>query len=333
MEDTKPLLFKGDANNNNNNNNNSRWRKNALVSTALLALLVTFTGVHFLSSAESSSFALRMGSSKGRLEDQKMKPIVSKEAKLGEKENDEGASDDEDSENNEVSDVPKPANNEETKVVDTEDDGKVDELIEEEKQLAEKVDVEITDWRKDVEEQHEKIEDAVKVLRAVSKSAKGTEMVDGAVANVHTAQGLIKEAISAPPKIEKESEKIDEITEEIEEEVDNADAVSSSSSSTLTPEEAEVKMQELREHVAEVQAKITQACDAIATAKAAIIDGSLGKEEGLKQIGENADIVDSSEASVYEKFHSVTKETESEPEASTEAPTSSSSENENNDNE
>lgn len=262
-----------------------------------------------------------------------MKPIVSKEAKLGEKENDEGASDDEDSENNEVSDVPKPANNEETKVVDTEDDGKVDELIEEEKQLAEKVDVEITDWRKDVEEQHEKIEDAVKVLRAVSKSAKGTEMVDGAVANVHTAQGLIKEAISAPPKIEKESEKIDEITEEIEEEVDNADAVSSSSSSTLTPEEAEVKMQELREHVAEVQAKITQACDTIATAKAAIIDGSLGKEEGLKQIGENADIVDSSEASVYEKFHSVTKETESEPEASTEAPTSSSSENENNDNE
>ena len=318
MEETKPLLFKGDA------NNNSRWRKNALVSTALLlGALVAFAGVHFVSNDASSSFAKvrMMGSSKGRMEDQKMKPnFASKEAKLGEEENDED------------SDVPKPANNEETEVVDTEDDEKVDKLVEEEEQLAEKVDGEITDWRKEVEEQHEKIEDAVKVLKAVSKSEKGTEMVDGALANVHTAQGLIKEVVAAPPEIEKESETIDEITEEIEGEVDNADDVSSSSS-TVTPEEAEVKMQELREHVTEVQAKITEACDAIATAKAAIVDGSLGKEEGLKQIGENADIVDSSEASVYEKFHSVTKETESEPKASTEAPTSSSPENENNDNE
>ena len=318
MEETKPLLFKGDA------NNNSRWRKNALVSTALLlGALVAFAGVHFVSNDASSSFAKvrMMGSSKGRMEDQKMKPnFASKEAKLGEEENDED------------SDVPKPANNEETEVVDTEDDEKVDKLVEEEEQLAEKVDGEITDWRKEVEEQHEKIEDAVKVLKAVSKSEKETEMVDGALANVHTAQGLIKEAVAAPPEIEKESETIDEITEEIEGEVDNADDVSSSSS-TVTPEEAEVKMQELREHVTEVQAKITEACDAIATVKAAIADGSLGKEEGLKQIGENADIVDSSEASVYEKFHSVTKETESEPKASTEAPTSSSPENENNDNE
>ena len=196
-------------------------------------------------------------------------------------------------ENDKDSDVPKPANNEETEVVETVDDEKVDELIEEENQIAEKVDGEITDWRKDVEEQHEKIEDAVKVLKAVSKSEKETEMVDGALANVHTAQGLIKEAVAAPPEIEKESETIDEITEEIEGEVDNADDVSSSSS-TVTPEEAEVRMQELREHVTEVQAKITEACDAIATAKAAIVDGSLGKEEGLKQIGENADIIDSS---------------------------------------
>jgi len=315
------LLFKGDAN---NNNNNGRWRKNALVSTALLlGALVAFAGVHFVSNDASSSFAKvrMMGSSKGRMEDQKMKPnFASKEAKLGEEENDKD------------SDVPKPANNEETEVVETVDDEKVDELIEEENQIAEKVDGEITDWRKDVEEQHEKIEDAVKVLRAVSKSEKGTEMVDDALSNVHAAQSLIKEAVTAPPEIEKESETIDEITEEIDEELDNADDLSSFSSSTVTPEEAEVKMQELREHVTEVQAKITEACDAIATAKAAIVDGSLGKEEGLKQIGENADIIDSSEASVYEKFHSVTKETESEPEASTEASTSSSSEDNNNNN-
>ena len=127
MEETKPLLFKGDA------NNNSRWRKNALVSTALLlGALVAFAGVHFVSRNDaSSSFAKvqMMGSSKGRMEDQKMKPnFASKEAKLGEEENDED------------SDVPKPANNEETEVVDTEDDEKVDKLVEEEEQLAEKVD-------------------------------------------------------------------------------------------------------------------------------------------------------------------------------------------------
>ena len=115
MEETKPLLFKGDA------NNNSRWRKNALVSTALLlGALVAFAGVHFVSNDASSSFAKvrMMGSSKGRMEDQKMKPnFASKEAKLGEEENDED------------SDVPKPANNEETEVVETVDDEKVDELM------------------------------------------------------------------------------------------------------------------------------------------------------------------------------------------------------------
>ena len=83
-------------------------------------------------------------------------------------------------------------------------------------------------------------------------------------------------------------------------------------------------MEALREHISNKQAEITKACDDISAAKAAMLDGSLAKEEGLKQIIANAEIISTSEASVYEEFHAVTKATESEPKGQTQAPSSPS---------
>jgi len=220
------------------------------------------------------------------------------------------------------------------KVVDTEDEEKVEKLIDEEVELAGEVKGEVVDWKAKVEEQHKEIVNATQSLKdllnedelANEDVAKVTESVDDAVSKVHEAQNIIKEAVAQPPKIEKESEEIDEITQEIEEEVNNADGSdSSSSSSTITPEEAKTKLEALQEYISSKQADITKACDDITVAKAAMVDGSLGKEEGLKQISANADIIGKAEASVYDEFHEVTKETESEPEAQTEAPSSSQS--------
>lgn len=222
--------------------------------------------------------------------------------------------------------APKPENHEEKEVVETEDEEKVEKLIAKENELSEEVKTEMTDWKGEVEEQHKEIVDAVQILTTIDDDddvAKATGSVDDAVAKVHKAQALIKDAVAAPPKIEKESEEIDGITQEIEEEIDNTDSTPSSSS-TVTPEEAEAKMEALREHISNKQAEITKACDDISAAKAAMLDGSLAKEEGLKQIIANAEIISTSEASVYEEFHAVTKETESAPKGQTEAPSSPS---------
>ena len=222
--------------------------------------------------------------------------------------------------------APKPENHEEKEIVETEDDEKVEKLIAKENELSEEVKIEMTDWKDEVEEQHKEIVDAVQILTKIEDDddvAKATGSVDNAVAKVHKAQALIKDAVAAPPKIEKESEEIDGITQEIEEEIDNTDSTPSFSS-TVTPEEAEAKMEALREHISNKQAEITKACDDISAAKAAMLDGYLAKEEGLKQIIANAEIISTSEASVYEEFHAVTKATESEPKGQTQAPSSPS---------
>ena len=283
-----------------------------VVSSALFA-------VHFSSSSLSSSDRLGVGIPHGEEETTKLGEVndvstdANDDAKAQEEEEDKDA-------------APKPENHEEKEVVDTEDEEKVEKLIAKENELSEEVKTEMTDWKGEVEEQHKEIVDAVQILTKIEDDddvAKATGSVDDAVAKVHKAQALIKDAVAAPPKIEKESEEIDGITQEIEEEIDNTDSTPSSSS-TVTPEEAEAKMEALREHISNKQAEITKACDDISAAKAAMLDGSLAKEEGLKQIIANAEIISTSEASVYEEFHAVTKETESAPKGQTEAPSSPS---------
>ena len=283
-----------------------------VVSSALFA-------VHFSSSSLSSSDRLGVGIPHGEEETTKLGEVndvstdANDDAKAQEEEEDKDA-------------APKPENHEEKEVVDTEDEEKVEKLIAKENELSEEVKTEMSDWKGEVEEQHKEIVDAVQILTKIEDDddvAKATGSVDDAVAKVHKAQALIKDAVAAPPKIEKESEEIDGITQEIEEEIDNTDSTPSSSS-TVTPEEAEAKMEALREHISNKQAEITKACDDISAAKAAMLDGSLAKEEGLKQIIANAEIISTSEASVYEEFHAVTKETESAPKGQTEAPSSPS---------
>ena len=285
-----------------------------VVSSALFA-------VHFSSSSLSSSDRHRLGVGipHGEEETTKLGEVndvstdANDDAKAQEEEEDKDA-------------APKPENHEEKEVVETEDEEKVEKLIAKENELSEEVKTEMTDWKGEVEEQHKEIVDAVQILTKIEDDddvAKATGSVDDAVAKVHKAQALIKDAVAAPPKIEKESEEIDGITQEIEEEIDNTDSTPSSSS-TVTPEEAEAKMEALREHISNKQAEITKACDDISAAKAAMLDGSLAKEEGLKQIIANAEIISTSEASVYEEFHAVTKETESAPKGQTQAPSSPS---------
>lgn len=283
-----------------------------VVSSALFA-------VHFSSSSLSSSDRLGVGIPHGEEETTKLGEVndvstdANDDAKAQEEEEDKDA-------------APKPENHEEKEVVETEDEEKVEKLIAKENELSEEVKTEMTDWKGEVEEQHKEIVDAVQILTKIEDDddvAKATGSVDDAVAKVHKAQALIKDAVAAPPKIEKESEEIDGITQEIEEEIDNTDSTPSSSS-TVTPEEAEAKMEALREHISNKQAEITKACDDISAAKAAMLDGSLAKEEGLKQIIANAEIISTSEASVYEEFHAVTKETESAPKEQTQAPSSPS---------
>ena len=289
---------------------------------ALLLVVVVSSAlfsVHFSSSSLSSSDRLGVGIPHGEEETTKLGEVndvstdANDDAKAQEEEEDKDA-------------APKPENHEEKEVVDTEDEEKVEKLIAKENELSEEVKTEMTDWKGEVEEQHKEIVDAVQILTKIEDDddvAKATGSVDDAVAKVHKAQVLIKDAVAAPPKIEKESEEIDGITQEIEEEIDNTDSTPSSSS-TVTPEEAEAKMEALREHISNKQAEITKACDDISAAKAAMLDGSLAKEEGLKQIIANAEIISTSEASVYEEFHAVTKETESAPKEQTQAPSSPS---------
>jgi chaperonin cofactor prefoldin len=289
---------------------------------ALLLLVVVSSAlfaVHFSSSSLSSSDRLGVGIPHGEEETTKLGEVndvstdANDDAKAQEEEEDKDA-------------APKPENHEEKEVVDTEDEEKVEKLIAKENELSEEVKTEMSDWKGEVEEQHKEIVDAVQILTKIEDDddvAKATGSVDDAVAKVHKAQALIKDAVAAPPKIEKESEEIDGITQEIEEEIDNTDSTPSSSS-TVTPEEAEAKMEALREHISNKQAEITKACDDISAAKAAMLDGSLAKEEGLKQIIANAEIISTSEASVYEEFHAVTKETESAPKGQTQAPSSPS---------
>lgn len=289
---------------------------------ALLLLVVVSSAlfaVHFSSSSLSSSDRLGVGIPHGEEETTKLGEVndvstdANDDAKAQEEEEDKDA-------------APKPENHEKKEVVETEDEEKVEKLIAKENELSEEVKTEMTDWKGEVEEQHKEIVDAVQILTKIEDDddvAKATGSVDDAVAKVHKAQALIKDAVAAPPKIEKESEEIDGITQEIEEEIDNTDSTPSSSS-TVTPEEAEAKMEALREHISNKQAEITKACDDISAAKAAMLDGSLAKEEGLKQIIANAEIISTSEASVYEEFHAVTKETESAPKGQTQAPSSPS---------
>ena len=289
---------------------------------ALLLLVVVSSAlfaVHFSSSSLSSSDRLGVGIPHGEEETTKLGEVndvstdANDDAKAQEEEEDKDA-------------APKPENHEKKEVVETEDEEKVEKLIAKENELSEEVKTEMTDWKGEVEEQHKEIVDAVQILTTIDDDddvAKATGSVDDAVAKVHKAQALIKDAVAAPPKIEKESEEIDGITQEIEEEIDNTDSTPSSSS-TVTPEEAEAKMEALREHISNKQAEITKACDDISAAEAAMLDGSLAKEEGLKQIIANAEIISTSEASVYEEFHAVTKETESAPKGQTQAPSSPS---------
>jgi hypothetical protein len=307
-EESKPLLLRGER------ATTTTRRNHPKAFFALLFLVVVVSSalfaVHFSSSSLSSSDRHRLGVGipHGEEETTKLGEVndVSTDAKAQEEEEDKDA-------------APKPENHEEKEVVETEDEEKVEKLIAKENELSEEV-------KGEVEEQHKEIVDAVQILTTIDDDddvAKATGSVDDAVAKVHKAQALIKDAVAAPPKIEKESEEIDGITQEIEEEIDNTDSTPSSSS-TVTPEEAEAKMEALREHISTKQAEITKACDDISAAKAAMLDGSLAKEEGLKQIIANAEIISTSEASVYEEFHAVTKETESAPKGQTEAPSSPS---------
>jgi len=317
-EESKPLLLRGER----ATTTTTRRRnhpKNPFFALLFLVVVVSSAlfAVHFSSSSLSSSDRHRLGVGipHGEEETTKLGEVndVSTDAKAQEEEEDKDA-------------APKPENHEEKEVVETEDEEKVEKLIAKEDELSEEVKTEMTDWKGEVEEQHKEIVDAVQILTTIEDDddvAKATGSVDDAVAKVHKAQALIKDAVAAPPKIEKESEEIDGITQEIEEEIDNTDSTPSSSS-TVTPEEAEAKMEALREHISTKQAEITKACDDISAAKAAMLDGSLAKEEGLKQIIANAEIISTSEASVYEEFHAVTKETESAPKGQTEAPSSPS---------
>ena len=316
-EESKPLLLRGER------ATTTTRRNHPKAFFALLFLVVVVSSalfaVHFSSSSLSSSDRLGVGIPHGEEETTKLGEVndvstdANDDAKAQEEEEDKDA-------------APKPENHEEKEVVETEDEEKVEKLIAKENELSEEVKTEMTDWKGEVEEQHKEIVDAVQILTTIDDDddvAKATGSVDDAVAKVHKAQALIKDAVAAPPKIEKESEEIDGITQEIEEEIDNTDSTPSSSS-TVTPEEAEAKMEALREHISNKQAEITKACDDISAAKAAMLDGSLAKEEGLKQIIANAEIISTSEASVYEEFHAVTKETESAPKGQTEAPSSPS---------
>ena len=314
-EESKPLLLRGER------ATTTTRRNHPKAFFALLFLVVVVSSalfaVHFSSSSLASSDRHRLGVGipHGEEETTKLGEVndVSTDAKAQEEEEDKDA-------------APKPENHEEKEVVETEDEEKVEKLIAKENELSEEVKTEMTDWKGEVEEQHKEIVDAVQILTKIEDDddvAKATGSVDDAVAKVHKAQALIKDAVAAPPKIEKESEEIDGITQEIEEEIDNTDSTPSSSS-TVTPEEAEAKMEALREHISNKQAEITKACDDISAAKAAMLDGSLAKEEGLKQIIANAEIISTSEASVYEEFHAVTKETESAPKGQTQAPSSPS---------
>ena len=313
-EESKPLLRGERA--------TTTRRNHPKVFFALLLVVVVSSAlfaVHFSSSSLSSSDRLGVGIPHGEEETTKLGEVndvstdANDDAKAQEEEEDKDA-------------APKPENHEKKEVVETEDEEKVEKLIAKENELSEEVKTEMTDWKGEVEEQHKEIVDAVQILTKIEDDddvAKATGSVDDAVAKVHKAQALIKDAVAAPPKIEKESEEIDGITQEIEEEIDNTDSTPSFSS-TVTPEEAEAKMEALREHISNKQAEITKACDDISAAKAAMLDGSLAKEEGLKQIIANAEIISTSEASVYEEFHAVTKETESAPKGQTEAPSSPS---------
>ena len=340
-EESKPLLKQGER---------ATTRRNPAFFALLLVLSAIFA-VHFSSSSLSSSDRLGVGIHTREDEGGKKKFSTNYDdgknyhhhreeeevkegeetTKLGEEDgtNDvlTDANDDAKAQEEEDKDAaPKPENHEEKEVVETEDDEKVEKLIAKENELSEEVKIEMTDWKGEVEEQHKEIVDAVQILTTIEDDddvAKATGSVDDAVAKVHKAQALIKDAVAAPPKIEKESEEIDGITQEIEEEVDNTDSTSSSSS-TVNPEEAEAKMEALREHISNKQAEITKACDDISAAKAAMLDGSLAKEEGVKQIIANAEIISTSEASVYEEFHAVTKATESAPKGQTQAPSSPS---------
>ena len=314
-EESKPLLRGERA------TTTRRNHPKAFFALLLVVLSSALFAVHFSSSSLSSSdhHRLGVGIPHGEEETTKLGEVndvstdANDDAKAQEEEEDKDA-------------APKPENHEEKEVVETEDEEKVEKLIAKENELSEEVKTEMTDWKGEVEEQHKEIVDAVQILTTVEDDddvAKATGSVDDAVAKVHKAQALIKDAVAAPPKIEKESEEIDGITQEIEEEIDNTDSTPSSSS-TVTPEEAEAKMEALREHISNKQAEITKACDDISAAKAAMLDGSLAKEEGLKQIIANAEIISTSEASVYEEFHAVTKATESEPKGQTQAPSSPS---------
>ena len=343
-EESKPLLQPPPS---------SRARRSPaffVLTTAALLVLSTIFAVHFSSSSLSSS-DLGVGIHREEEAGKKFSTtnyvgknhphleVEEEEAtKLGEEDgandvstdanddDDDDAKEQEEEEEEDKDAAPKPENHEEQEVVETEDDEKVEKLIAKENELSEEVKGEMTDWKGGVEEQHKEIVDAVQILTTIEDDddvAKATGSVDDAVAKVHKAQALIKDAVAAPPKIEKESEEIDGITQEIEEEIDNTDSTPSSSS-TVTPEEAEAKMDALREHISNKQAEITKACDDISAAKAAMLDGSLAKDKGLKQIITNAEIIGTSEASVYEEFHLVTKATESEPKGQTQAPSSPS---------
>jgi len=321
MEESKPLLFRGEKSSSSRDVDSRRFRNGFIL--ALVLALSAFSAVHFYSSSSSSSahFLTRQKNdlSSSSLTTKKGELLLGESSSSTEEEDEE---------------IKPESDDVDEKVVDTEDEEKVEKLIDEEVELAGQVKGEVVDWKAEVEEQHNEIVSAVQSLKNLLNEdelsnedvAKVTESVDGAVSKVHKAQKIIKEAVAQPPKIEKESEEIDEITQEIEEEVNNADGSdSSSSSSTITPEEAKTKLEALQEYISSKQADITKACDDITVAKAAMVDGSLGKEEGLKQISANADIIGKAEASVYDEFHEVTKETESEPEAQTEAPSSSQS--------
>jgi hypothetical protein len=304
MEESKPLLFRGEKSSSSRDVDSRRFRNGFIL--ALVLALSAFSAAHFYSSSSSSSAHF--------LTRQKNDLSSSLTSKKGELLLGESSSSTEEEEE-EI----KPESEQVTEKVEyTEDDEKVEKLIDEEVKLAGEVNIEVVDWKGDVEEQHNEIVSAVQSLKNLLNEdelsnedvAKVTESVDEAVSKVHKAQKIIKEAVTQSPEIEEEFVEIDKITEEIEEEVNNAGSSdSSSSSSTITPEEAKAKVEALQKHISSKQADITKACDDITVAKAAMVDGSLGKEEGLKQISANADMIGEAEANLYAEFHSVLKET------------------------
>jgi DNA repair exonuclease SbcCD ATPase subunit len=305
MEESKPLLFRGEKSSSSRDVDSRRFRNGFIL--ALVLALSAFSAAHFYSSSSSSSahFLTRQKNDLSSSLTSKKGELLLGESSSSTEEEDE--------------EIKPESDDVDQKVVDTEDEEKVEKLIDEEVELAGEVKGEVVDWKAEVEEQHKEIVSAIQSLKNLLNEdelsnedvAKVTESVDDAVSKVHKAQKIIKEAVAQPPKIEKESEEIDEITQEIEEEVNNADGSdSSSSSSTITPEEAKAKLEALQEHISSKQADITKACDDITVAKAAMVDGSLGKEEGLKQISANADMIGEAEANLYAEFHSVLKETE-----------------------